>query len=170
MFPTGKHKTYFCSLIQTAKSVWGREIEGQFEIREVNDPQMGKCVEIELKPQGELRLEDVEYLTLQLKTPVSTTAQNAGVWIKGNGSWGAVDITGKGLSWMDNGDLAVRWTGDATTNFDGWNCIRYPSGKNTGKPASISGLRLTFPRQTLVGPELTPVPLQKIRIKSIVLF
>jgi hypothetical protein len=156
---------------RTANAIWEKQLMGQFEIRNVDDPEMGQCVEVELKPEGELRLGDVEYLTLQLKQPVATTAKNAGVWIKGNGSWGEVDLMGSALPWRDNHDLDLRWRGDLTMNFDGWNFLKFPTaGKDGDKPGSVTGFRITLPRATLVGTEMKPVPVLKFRLKSIVLF
>jgi hypothetical protein len=151
-------------------------LEGNFEIREVEDAEMGKCVEVELKPGRELRLGETEYATLKLAKPITTTAKNAGVWIKGNGSWGDVDILKNHRGpWADNSNLHMKWPGDASLNFDGWNFIKYPYydwTHTTGIYATtiISGLRITFPRDTLVGNERVPVENQKIRVKSIELF
>lgn len=148
--------------------------EGGFELREVEDSTMGKCLEIELKPTLALRWPlEHEYVTLKLKTPVSSNAKRAGVWIKGNGSWGAVDIckTASGGPWMTNADLQVRWPGDATMNFDGWNFISYPANAGAkDSPNNVLGLTISMPRQTLYGTEMAPVENLKIRIKSIVLF
>jgi hypothetical protein len=161
---------------QTAKRTLEKEVEGNFEIREVNDSEMGKCIEVELKPGRELQLGETEYATLKLVQPLTTTAKNAGVWIKGNGSWGNVDILKNHWGpWADNGNLHMRWPGDASLNFDGWNFIKYPyydwiHTEGTNATTKVDGLRITFPRTTLVGTERVPVANQKIRIKSIVLF
>lgn len=160
---------------QTAAYDLGKMIEGNFEIREVNDPEMGACVEVELKPGRELRLGEVEYVYLALKEPITTLARNAGVWIKGNGSWGDVNVQKSGWGpWADNGNIGMSWPGDASMNFEGWNFILYPfydwvhfSGDET---VVVNGIWIAFPRQTLVGTEMKPVENQKVRIKSIVLF
>lgn len=147
--------------------------EGEFEIREVEDPEMGKCLEIELKPNQELRWPvEHEYVVLQLKTPVKTRAKNAGVWIKGNGSWGDVDIRKSASGpWLSSNDLALKWPGDVTTNFDGWNFIRYPyNGVAKDADNNVLGLVISLPRQTIYGTEMVPVPSLKIRLKSILLF
>jgi hypothetical protein len=149
---------------------WARHLSGPADLREVDDAEMGKCLEVELKPVGELRLGDVEYVTLRFSQPIPVTTQNAGIWIKGNGSWGEVDLTGARLPWKGNGNLDTRWRGDLTTNFDGWNFLAFPGGKRPDKPMSLTGLRLTLPRETLVGPEMTAVPTLKIRLKRVVLF
>jgi hypothetical protein len=146
--------------------------QGEFDVREVEDPKMGRCLEIELKPTKNLQWPmQHEYVTLYLKTPVSTRATQAGVWIKGNGSWGEVDVlkTSNGPWMSNNSDLALRWPGDATLNFDGWNFIRYPAN-GKAKETTIQGLQISLPRQTLYGTEMTPVENLKIRVKSILLF
>lgn len=151
-------------------------VEGDFDIHEVEDPEMGKCIEIGLKPDRKIRLGETEYVNLGFAKPITTTAKNAGIWIKGNGSWGAVDIVKNHWGpWADNGNLHMNWPGDASLNFDGWNFITYPYydwTHTTGVYATtiISGLRITFPRETLVGTERVPVENQKIRIKGIELF
>jgi hypothetical protein len=163
---------------ETASAKWdlGKLVEGNFQIREVNDPEMGQCIEVELLPGRELRLGEVEYVTLKLANPVTTTAQNAGVWIKGNGSWGEVDLLKNHWGpWADNGNLHIRWPGEASLNFDGWNFIKYPyydwvHSSGPYRNTVVSGLRITFPRTTIVGTERVPVSHQAIRIKSVVFF
>ncbi|CAN5392634.1 hypothetical protein BH09VER1_BH09VER1_08160 [soil metagenome] len=148
--------------------------EGDFAIREVVDDQMGRCLEVELKPTRDLLWAmEHEYVILQLKMPVATSSKNAGLWIKGNGSWGEVDLrtASSGSPWLTNNDLSLRWPGDATLNFDGWNFICYPSSGNAkNSPNQVTGIMLTMPRQTICGPEMAPVENLKIRLKSIVLF
>ena len=146
--------------------------EGDFELREVTDEQMGKCLELELKPGRELRWPmEHEYVILQLKTPVATSAANAGLWIKGNGSWGEIDIQTKSAPpWQSNGDLSLRWPGDATTNFEGWNFIRYPAGRPITGESQVTGLLIRMPRNVLYGTDMMPVENLKIRLKNILLF
>lgn len=148
--------------------------EGAFEIREVDDEQMGKCLEIELKPSGDVRWPlEFEYVTLQLKTPVESEATRAGVWVKGNGSWGEVDIrkTTSNGPWQGANDSVLRRPGDATMNFDGWNFISYPAAEGKKNPKNrVLGLTINMPRQTIYGTEMKPVGNQKIRLKSIVLY
>ncbi len=149
-------------------------VEGDFVMRVIEDPVMGKCLEIELKPTEKLRWPmEHEYVTLQLRTPVAITAKNAGVWIKGNGSWGEVDIrkTASSGPWWSNSDMAVRWPGDATMNFDGWNFISFPAKEGVkDSPNNVLGLTITMPRQTIYGTEMAVVENQKIRLKNILLY
>ncbi len=148
--------------------------QGKFEIREVEDPEMGACLEIELIPEKELRWDmEHEYVALKLKSPVTTKAKNAGIWIKGNGSWGDVDLwkTQSWGPWATNGNLHIRWPGEQTMNFEGWNFVRYPYYDWIREiNNSVQGLILTFPRKALVGTDMQPVENLKVRIKKIVLF
>lgn len=148
--------------------------QGKFEVREVEDPEMGKCLEIELLPQGEIWDMEHEYISLKLKQPVKTDAKNSGLWIKGNGSWGRVDIlkTQGWGPWATNGNLQMNWRGLQTLNFDGWNFIRYPyydwiRGSDNN---SVTGVEIAIPRKVLVGTEMQPVENLKVRIKKMVLF
>ncbi len=155
--------------------------EGEFELREVDDLEMGKCLELELKPKTPLKWDmEEEYAYLKLTHPVATTAKNAGIWVKGNGSWGQVDIW-KSRSWgpwADNGNLHYNWPAQGKLNFDGWNFITFPyydwvNEIQEGTPAmknTVEGLFLTIPRKTIVGVKTVPVENLKIRFKGMTLF
>lgn len=149
---------------------------GQFEIHEVEDPEMGKCLEVELKPEGEIADIDQEYVTIAFKKRISTTANNVGIWIKGNGSSGDVDVWSSSQAkqgpWATNGNRHMSWRGLATLNFDGWNFVSYPyyDWRRKGMESEIAGLTITLPRKALVGTELAPVKNLKVRIKSVVLY
>lgn len=147
--------------------------QGKFKIREVEDPEMGACLELELIPEGDRWDFEHEYMALKLKEPVKTDAKNAGVWIKGNGSWGAVNLS-KSQSWgpwATNGNLNMGWSANQTLNFDGWNFISYPY-YDWVRPInnSVTGLVITLPRKALVGTEMQPVQNPTVRIKKIVLY
>ncbi len=147
--------------------------QGKFEVREVEDPEMGQCLEVELIPEGERWEMEHEYITLRLKTPVETDAKNAGIWIKGNGSWGEINIekTQPWGPWATNGNLNMNWSGNQMLNFDGWNFLHYPYYDWIREiNNSITGIQLTLPRKTIVGTEMQPVESLKVRIKKIVLF
>lgn len=159
-----------------AKRDLGKLVQGDFEIREVDDPEMGKCLEVELKPGKDIRLDQTEFANLILQHPLTTKAKNAGIWIKGNGGWGEVDIIKNHWGpWADNQNLHMNWPGEATLNFEGWNFIIYPYydwARTTGTYSStiVKGLRIKFPQTTLVGTERVPVKNQKVRIKKMVFF
>ncbi len=150
-----------------------RRFQGKFEVRQVHDEEMGDCIEVELIPEGDRWYMEHEYVAIRLNTPVSTPAKNAGIWVKGNGSWGDVEVLKSRPwgPWATRGNLHINWPGEQTMNFDGWNFIRYPYYdwvRNT--PNQVQGVIIALPRQTLVGSEMQPVPSLKIRLKSIVLF
>lgn len=154
--------------------------EGDFTLTEVDDPEMGKCLELELKSNRQMVWDNEhDYVYLKLPHPLRTTAKNAGILIKGNGSWGRVDIwkTRAWGPWADNGNLQISWPGKATLNFDGWNFITYPyydwakeKQEGLGTRNEVLGIYLSMPKKAMDGTELVPVPNLKIRIKSIVLF
>ena len=147
--------------------------QGKAEIREVVDEEMGPCLEVELVPEGEQWAMEQSYVHLKLAHPVPTKAGNAGLWIKGNGSWGAVDISNtQGWGpWATNGNLHMRWSAEQKMNFEGWNFINYPYYDWIRKSDnSVTGLTLTLPRQVLVGTEMEPVKTLKVRIKKMVLY
>jgi hypothetical protein len=154
--------------------------EGDFELREVEDPEMGKCLELELKPTAPLKWDmEKEYVYLKLKNPVPTKAKNAGVWVKGNGSWGRLDIwkTRAWGPWADNSNLHFNWPAIGSLNFDGWNFITFPyydwareNDRSSVNANVVQGLYLAMPRKTIHGVETVPVENLKIRFKSILLF
>jgi len=154
--------------------------EGEFELREVEDPEMGKCLEIELMPTVPLKWDmEKEYVYLHLTTPVPTTAKNAGIWVKGNGGWGDIDIikTRPWGPWADNSNLHFNWPSIGKLNFDGWNFITFPyydwvreDGPSAATANTVKGIYLTVPRKVIHGVETVPVGNLKIRIKSILLF
>lgn len=157
---------------------WKRE--GEFEIREVNDPEKGACLEIELKPNRKLIWDaEQEYVFLKLPAPIATQAKNAGIWIKGNGSSGEVDIvkTRPWGPWASNQNLQYNWPGKGTLNFDGWNFIEYPyydwareNEEGLATRNQVVGLLISMPRKAIHGVELLPVENLKIRVKSILLY
>ena len=146
--------------------------EGEFKIREVVDEQMGKCLEVELIPNGDLWPMEHEYVVLKLNLPIEANARNAGIWIKGNGSWGEVEInTKEAPPWASNRNGHFRNMGNGTLNFDGWNFIHFPYYNwLANQDVRVDRITITMPRKAIVGADMEPVPSLKIRIKSIVLF
>lgn len=145
--------------------------QGSADLREVDDPEMGKCLEIELKPRPGLTWRDIEYLTLNLPEPLVTKAKSAGLWIKGNGSWAAVDVLTEGEPpWRGNHRMSTSWLSDDTLNFDGWNFLPFPVRLPDSGDTTVTGLGLVLPHTTLVGNQREPVKNLKIRIKKIELW
>jgi hypothetical protein len=150
--------------------------QGQFELREVADPEQGKCLEIELKPVGEVWDVMHEYAVLKLANPVAAAGpfEHAGVWVKGNSGWGEVMWeleNAKGEKWLSQG-VYMDWPGNIAINFDGWNFLRLPLRPEPAwrSQVKITGLVVTMPRKTLYLTEMERVPELKVRLKGLSLF
>lgn len=152
---------------------------GDFELREVNDAKMGKCLELELKPTGVARVGTQEYAVLTLAQPPGKTmpANDVGVWVKGDGGSGDVDfiLSLDGIRpRFTTANIRNSWTGAPAANFDGWYFRSYPLSSDTrwadtGK-GNVVGLIVKIPRQVLHLTEMKPVPEPKIRLKGLSLF
>jgi hypothetical protein len=149
---------------------------GQFDVRAVTDDEQGKCLEVELKPQGETWDVLHEYVVLKLKHPISGPGPftHAGVWLKGNAGWGEVMWEledAKGGKFLSQG-VYMDWPGQIAANFDGWNFLRLPlqpdpKWRNNVK---VTGLVITIPRKMLYLTEMVPVPNLKVRLKGLCFF
>lgn len=146
---------------------------GKVSIKNVIDEEMGECVEIELDTSEALSWHEVEFFDLQFKEPISTRGKSARVIVKGNGSWGSIDLLKSGWGpWADNKNLNLNWSGDATMNFDGWGAVDFPyydwvRGANPNRTKKVTGIRIAMPRTTLVGTERKNITNQKIRVKQL---
>lgn len=150
--------------------------KGNFELREVTDAEKGKCLELELKPEGEIWKGTHEYAVLKLKDPVAVKGPYsfAGVWVKGNGSWGEVmwELEGaKGKKYLSAG-YWQDWPGNNATTFEGWRFLRLalPVGEEWTDQVKITGLAATIPRQTLYLTDMVPTPMKTLRFKEISFF
>jgi hypothetical protein len=146
---------------------------GKYDIREVVDPEKGKCLEFELKPEGQVWAMLYEHTFVKLKEPrpLPGPYQYVGVWVKGNSSWGEIiaQVAGSdGKAVL----LTPDWPGTTNISFDGWNFIRLklPEGPNWRGPVTLIGFVVSIPRQMLYGTEMAPVPDLKIRLKDACLF
>lgn len=116
---------------QTLKQATRRP--GRFALRQANDPEKGACLELELERQGEVPDLIGEYAAIQLKqpAPVPGRPHTAGVWIRGDSSWGRVFFEfedSKGERWRssrgtNDGD---DWGNQSTIDFDGWCFVTVP--------------------------------------------
>lgn len=153
-------------------------LEGDFEMRQVTDPEMGPCLELELKPTDDL-LWQWRYVRLNLVNPKipAKIYQYGGVWIKGAGNWGEVKFLinnakgNNGAICQDN--TTQMYPGHTAINFDGWNFVRYPVAKaqQWGPGMTVTGVILAVQQKTIYGSEV--VPLQspvKLRIKGVSLY
>ena len=148
-------------------------VQGRYAIQTVSDMEKGNCVELELKPEGQLWPMKYEQTRIKLKDPKPLPGpyEYVGVWVKGNSSWGEIVAEIAGV----NGTLTPLipdWNGAANINFDGWNFLRLkiPAGANWKGPITLTGFVVTIPRQILYGTDCTPVPDLKIRLKDACLF
>ena len=98
---------------------------GKFELREVNDSERGRCLELELKREGTVPAIVGEYTALRLKEPVPIPGKphSVGMWVRGDSSWGRVfwEITdAKGERWRSNGGYdGGDWGSQSSMDFDG---------------------------------------------------
>jgi hypothetical protein len=108
-----------------------RYVLGKFSIRQVEDTERGKCIELEL--HGDNSLPDLvgEYCSIRLARPAKVTGEphSLGIWVKGNSSWGKIvfefmDCEGK--LWRSNAREWHDWVGELSINFDGWHFVRFP--------------------------------------------
>lgn len=150
--------------------------QGRFELREVLDPEHGKCLELELKPVGDVWDVMHEYAVLKLANPVAMAGpyEHAGVWVKGNSGWGEVMWemeNAKGEKWLSQG-VYMDWPGKIAINFDGWNFLRLPLRPEPTwrSQVKITGLVVTMPRKVLYLTEMEKVPELKVRLKGLTLF
>jgi hypothetical protein len=105
---------------------------GKFDLRQVNDPEKGPCLELELKHEGEVPHVVGEYAALRLKRPlpVPGTPHAFGMWVKGDSSWGRIfweieDADGE--RWTSSKDLdGGDWANQAAVDFDGWCFVSFP--------------------------------------------
>jgi hypothetical protein len=112
---------------------------GKFELRQVNDPERGACLELELQREGEVPAVVGEYTALRLKQPLPIPGRphTVGVWVKGDSSWGRVfweleDANGE--RWRSSKDSdGGDWGNQAALDFDGWCFVTFPLTR--GSPA-----------------------------------
>ena len=102
---------------------------GQFEIRSVDDPERGLCMELELIPDNSLPTRVAEYTGLRLRKPVPLAGEphTIGVWVKGNSNWGRIYFEVEdayGRPWCCNG-IYNDWPADLAVNFDGWRFLQF---------------------------------------------
>ena len=110
---------------------------GNFTVKQVNDEQMGECLEVALDLSSDPYKSKyiTEYTTIRLKDPVIVPGDpvGLGVWVKGNSSWGTIrfeieDAKGeifKNLSPFGWGCDVMDWQGNLSLNFDGWNMVSH---------------------------------------------
>jgi hypothetical protein len=108
-----------------------RHVVGKFSLRQVDDDERGKCLELEL--HGDSTLSDYigEYGTLAAASPSPLLGEphTLGLWVKGNSSWGKVVFQfedAAGNVWRTHANEWHDWQGELSINFDGWHLIQFP--------------------------------------------
>jgi hypothetical protein len=154
---------------------------GTYLLRQVEDAEKGRCLELELTPKGALPDIMNEYTVLNLKTPAPVPGRptTLGVWVKGNSGWGRVMWTftdAAGKKWLSCGrggwgcDM-LDWPGDISISFDGWCFLRFPipqnqdpqwlatpwDGGTVAYPIKLTGLAVEMTRKSLDLTEMAPV-------------
>ena len=103
---------------------------GTFTMRDVDDPEKGRCIELELnKDDGSTPCLMAEYTAIKLKQAVEVKGEphTIGVWVKGNSNWGRIFFTimdAEGRLWSSSGGYND-WPGDLCVNFDSWCFMRF---------------------------------------------
>ena len=123
---------------------------GKFAAKEVNDPVMGKCIEITLaKPDLKLNKHIWEYGVLELKKPVvmKNDPASLGITVKGNSRWGQIyfvveDATGKRMvscgTRQHNADV-YDYDGRTSLAYTGWNYVTMPMTHRSSIPDISTG-------------------------------
>ncbi len=169
-----------------------RHVPGKFSLRQVEDDERGRCLELEL--HGDSALSDYigEYCAITTTKPASLPGEphTLGLWVKGNSSWGKVVFEfqdAAGTVWRTHGNEWHDWPGELSINFDGWHFIQFPidtqspiiysspggrcqrvtgSGRSVTYPISLTKLYVVMNRRVLDPTEMQPVP-PAIRISSV---
>lgn len=152
-----------------------------FSMRQADDPERGKCIELEL--HGDNSLSDLvgEHCGIQLAkaAPVPGEPHSLGVWVKGNSSWGKIVFEfrdAEGKHWRSHGSEWHDWPGELSINFDGWHFVSFPidtkspiiysspggmmrgdGGGSVVYPISITKLHVILYRKALDLNEMKPV-------------
>jgi len=110
---------------------------GAFELTEIDDPDRGKCLKLELKPGDEDPA--ARFGSIRLKTPVEVPGRpnTVGVMVQGNSSWARLGfelLDAEGTTWATGGG---DWPANLSVNFDGWHLVRFPLDSTAGWPHHI---------------------------------
>lgn len=113
-----------------------RHVMGKFDMRQVEDAERGRCIELEL--QGDNTLSDYigEYCTIVATNAVAIPGEphTLGLWVKGNSSWGKIVFEfqdARGSVWRTHAGEWHDWQGELSINFDGWHFIQFPIDKTS---------------------------------------
>ena len=118
------------------------------ELRAVEDPEMGRCLELELPDDGQsVCAPHVRYNALMLKKPIPIRGafKSLGCTVKGNSGWGEVyyileDAQGRRSVSCDTGAQGKLDTeGKSVLDFTGWNFLRFPLKDGSSVPEQKVG-------------------------------
>ncbi len=105
------------------------------QVKEVDDPEKGRCLEISIASNDKLHKLMSEYAVIQLKKPIPIegAVNSVGLWVKGNSGWGQIfweleDASGTKLVSSGLGQYvnAFDFEGRISINFDGWAFLSMP--------------------------------------------
>ena len=170
-----------------------RHVPGKFGLRQVEDDERGRCLELEL--HGDSGLSDYigEYWCHhhgQTGVPSGRAAHARPLgerqFLVGQGGVRVPGRRGRHV-WRTHGNEWHDWPGELSINFDGWHFIQFPidtqspiiysspggrcqrlkgSGRNVTYPISLTKLYVVMNRRALDPTEMQPVP-PAIRISSV---
>ena len=113
---------------------------GKGEVKEVDDPEKGRCLEISIASNDKLHKLMSEYAVIKLKNPIPIEGEinSVGLWVKGNSGWGQIfweleDAAGKKLVSSGLGQYGdvMDYEGRISIDFDGWAFLSMPvTGKS----------------------------------------
>ncbi|NLE67545.1 MAG: hypothetical protein GX608_09010, partial [Lentisphaerae bacterium] len=165
------------------------------EVKEVDDPEKGKCLEITIESNPQHHKQMNEYAVIKLKQPITlgTNAHTVGLWVKGNSGWGRIfweieDATSTPGSWGGKyASSGFDYVARGSIDFDGWCFLSQPltdqspipelsigglghlwgSDPNAAKrPFKLTGLVFCAPAHPLYITEYKPCR-QTIRVKNV---
>jgi len=116
-------------------------------LKEVDDPEKGKCLEITIDSNPKHHKLMNEYAVIKRKEPIPLDeyTHTVGLWVKGNSGWGQIfweleDANGRhivscGSAVADTAD----YVGRASINFDGWCFLAQPLNAESPIPELSTG-------------------------------
>jgi len=143
-----------------------RHVPGTFSLRQVDDDQRGRCLELEL--HGNDRLSDYigEYAAITTARPAVIPGEphTLGMWVKGNSSWGKIVFEfqdAAGNVWRTHGNEWHDWPGELAINFDGWHFLQFPIDAQSPIIYSSPGGRC---QRVLGGDSMATYPIRLTRL------
>ena len=106
---------------------------GDFSIRNADDAEKGKCIEVRLNQTGRISPLNTEFVKLKLtrQIVVKDNMDWIGLWVKGDSGWGKVSfdvVDAKDTLYLSDG-IWHDFDCQMTINHDGWRFMRIPFGR-----------------------------------------